>query len=126
MKALRPTLLNQAIFILGFNILMSSIVYAVGAELTLKLFMAFNFSGLLIVLNWLPKSTGEMDERERLLLLSSQQKILTTTHTLLAVVFAVHLTVQPAMSVIDFMLFVGLPASLYMSWQSLRLRKEMA
>ncbi len=125
MKALRPTFLNQIIFVIGFNLLMSGILYAVGSPITIKLILAFIFSAILIVLNWLPKSLVEMDERERLLLSSSQQKVLTVTHTLLAVVFAVHLTVMPAMSVIDFTLFVGLPASLYMSWQSLRLRKEM-
>jgi hypothetical protein len=125
MKALRPSLRNQAIFVLGFNLLMVGIVSAVGSDLTLKIFLAINFSGLLIVMNWLPKSLVEMDERERLLLLKSQQKVLTVTHTLIAAVFAVHLTALPSMPVTDFMLFVGLPASLYMSWQSLRLRKEM-
>lgn len=125
MKALKPTLAVQGLFLVLFNVFMVLILEAVNVEIHLKLLAAINFSALLILLNWLPKTMNQMDERERFILMQGQHRCLNLFFVLITLVFSIHLTVYPQLSVIDFVILTGLPTTLFMSWQNVKLRREM-
>ena len=126
MKTLKPTFRNTSLFLVALNIVLGLTFVLINITLTWKLFAAFNFIGLSIILNWLPKTVDEMDEREILLCRNAGDKMFEFTMFIFLGVFMIHLIFLPKMTVIEFMCYAGVVITLGMSYKSLKIRKEMS
>lgn len=125
MKALKPTFKNTFLFLVGLNVGLGLIFLLADIQLTLKLFAAFNFVGISIILNWLPKTSQEMDERESILCKNLGDTMFGFTMIIFLSVFMIHLIFYPEMKVTEFMTYAGMITTLGMSYKSMKLRKEL-
>jgi len=110
MKALRPTLKNKLIFTILFNIFMAFIHYKViQLEFSWKTFGATNLIVIFFMLNWLPKSLQEMDERGKTEAIEIGSKLNTFSSISILCVFMINLIWFQEMTIIHFMLYSGIP-----------------
>lgn len=125
MKALAPSKKNKLVFAIIFNLFILSIIYFV-TLITWKLIGAVVFINLLILSNWLLKTVEQMDERETALYLKLAYNLSSFSGAIIAVIFSLHLVLFQNMSVIEFMIYTGLPVLAVMSWQSYLLKRELS
>ncbi len=127
MKALAPTLKNKILFTILFNIFMAVIyLVVIKTGLTLKSVAGTNLIIIIFILNWLPKSPHEMDEREKLSTIKASDFLNTISGICIVSVFVIHLIWFQEMTIIQFMLFSGGPIIIATSIFSCKLKKDLA
>lgn len=127
MNALTPTIKNKVIFAILFNVFMAVIyLYVINTELTLKLVAANNLIIIIFILNWLPKSPKEMDEREKLATIKAGDFLNRFSGFSIISVFVIHLIWFQEMTIIQFMLFSFVPIIIANSIFSYKLKKDLA
>jgi hypothetical protein len=87
---------------------------------------AIFFINFLILSTWLPKTVEEMDEREKIIYLKYLSDLFSFSGIIITTVFCFHILFFQEMSVIDYMLYTGIPNVCVMSWKSYFLKKELA
>ena len=98
-------------FVLLFNAFMYLVyVSFVSDSYHLKMLFAVNLCALMIVMNLLPKKYADMDEREKNEYLAAGNAAFNISSFSLAFVFVLHLLVFPEMTVIEFVLYSGIPS----------------
>ncbi len=125
MKVLPPSKSNKLIFSLIFNIFMLAVFNFV-SSISWKSLGAIFFINFLILSTWLPKTVEEMDEREKIIYLKYLSDLFSFSGIIITTVFCFHILFFQEMSVIDYMLYTGIPNVCVMSWKSYFLKKELA
>ncbi|MBY0515417.1 MAG: hypothetical protein K2P81_00810 [Bacteriovoracaceae bacterium] len=126
MKAINPSKKAMIVFVVLFNLFLSALIfYGLKQAYSWKMSGAILFCSLLIIGNWLPKTPQEMDEREKNIYERNGYFLLNISFVLQTLVFVSHLIFFPQMTVIEFMLFYGLPTVLIMSFKNIKFRQEM-
>ena len=127
MKALRPTLKNKLIFSILFNIFIAFINYKViQLEFSWKTFGATNLIVIFFMLNWLPKSLQEMDEREKIEAIEVGSKLNTFSSISILCVFMIYPIWFQKMSIINFMFFSGVPIMIATCFYSFKQKRSLA
>ena len=121
MNALKPTLKNKILFTILFNIFMAFINYIIiQLAFSWKTLGATNLIVILFMLNWMPKTLKEMDEREKKEAAEIGNKLNTLFSISILSVFMIHLIWAQEMTIINFMLYSGIPIIIASSFYSLK------
>ncbi len=124
MRAIKPTVINKFLFIALFNVFMGLINKTfISIDISWKMFAAVNFIAIIIVLNWLPKSNSEMNSNEKNEYVKIGNFLFTFSSINICSVFIIHLLWLQEMTIIEFMIFSGLPTLMALSFKSMMFKR---
>jgi hypothetical protein len=95
-------------------------------EFSWKTFGATNLIVIFFMLNWLPKSLPEMDEREKIEAIEVGSKLNTLSSISILCVFMIHLIWFQEMTIIHFMLYSGIPIIMATCFYSYKQKRSLA